>query len=424
MVLQDFPAHFAKTLGSSDFRKGRKPDGRSDLYTYFYIRTLRLLNLKGIHTFVCSNAWLDAKYGAWLQEFLLHKVPMYFIVDNRAKRSFASSDINTVITVFSAPLEGTAKVPADHVVKFVAFRKPFEEVVYTENLLAIERAGAVEKTPDFRTFPKIYRQLLNEGAEESKGYIGNKWGGLYLRAPDIFHFILNHCDLIPFARKNKDPIVHTEGYVHDNYTGSQYPPVPFIKSIKEAKRIRLNPEDVYYFGVKESEKARRIADILFARTFGEDHLVLWNCARAIGKEFYKIFAIKAPARTLALYMNSTFFVLQRELFGTTGLGGGGLKFSMYDIEYFLFPESLIGKEIDFDGSEEFLDSEVKPIFLEIGIDPYRCDTSPEPLADRKKLDDVIFDALGLTEEQRSQVYESVCRLIWERTSKAKSTKKR
>ena len=45
---------------------------------------------------------------------------------------------------------------------------------------------------------------------------------------------------------------------------------------------------------------------------------------------------------------------------------------------------------------------------------------PHPLLDRKALDDIVFDALGLTEDERKEVYRAVCQLVWERISKAKS----
>ena len=90
MVRIDFPRHFAK--GTQDaFKKGLKPNGRSDLFTYFYIRSLRLLNKNGIHVFICSNSWLDVNYGAWLQYFLLNNVPMHFIIDKDRKSTRLNS---------------------------------------------------------------------------------------------------------------------------------------------------------------------------------------------------------------------------------------------------------------------------------------------------------------------------------------------
>ena len=132
MLRLDFPEYFIN---------GRRHSRRSDLYTYFYIRSLRLLNRSGVHVFICSNSWLDVGYGAWLQEFFLRQAPLQFVIDNHARRSFARADINTVITVAGAPKE----VEENHVVRFVAFKKPFEDVVLTENLLDIETSKEILK---------------------------------------------------------------------------------------------------------------------------------------------------------------------------------------------------------------------------------------------------------------------------------------
>ena len=187
MVRLDFPDYFAKSRTPTNvFKKGRKPSGRSDLYTYFYLRSLRLLNPRGAHVFICSNSWLDVGYGAWLQEFFLRKAPLHLVIDNHARRSFARADINTIITVASAPQRST---PQDHTVRFVAFKRPFEEAILSENLLDIVSATDILKTESFRVYPITAAGLLAEGSEDGK-YVGDKWGGKYLRAPDIFFTIL------------------------------------------------------------------------------------------------------------------------------------------------------------------------------------------------------------------------------------------
>lgn len=67
---------------------------------------------------------------------------------------------------------------------------------------------------------------------------------------------------------------------------------------------------------------------------------------------------------------------------------------------------------------------VLPIFTECGIDPNSdipiTEQEPHPLPDRKALDDIVFDALGLTEDERKDVYRAVCQLVWERIRKAQS----
>ncbi len=109
-----------------------KPAGRSDLYTYFYARSLTLLHEKGVHAFVVSNSWLDVQYGAWLQRVFLEAAPLRYVIENRVKRSF-EADVNTVITVAHALRK--QRLPKDWPVLFIAVRKPFEDVDLLEEAL-------------------------------------------------------------------------------------------------------------------------------------------------------------------------------------------------------------------------------------------------------------------------------------------------
>ncbi|TBH15322.1 Eco57I restriction-modification methylase domain-containing protein [Thermus thermamylovorans] len=113
------------------------PSGRSDLYTYFYVRSLALLHPKGVHVFVVSNSWLDVQYGAWLQRVFLEAAPLRYVIENRVKRSFRA-DVNTAITVAHAP-DPERKVPPDWPVLFVAVQKPFEEVDLLQEVLEASR---------------------------------------------------------------------------------------------------------------------------------------------------------------------------------------------------------------------------------------------------------------------------------------------
>ncbi len=47
---------------------------------------------------------------------------------------------------------------------------------------------------------------------------------------------------------------------------------------------------------------------------------------------------------------------------------------------------------------------------------------PKPLPDRAELDNIIFNELGLTQDERKEVYWSVCELVKQRIDKAKSLK--
>jgi len=206
------------------FPQINKLDRQSDYYVYFYFHGLALLKKGGTFCFITSNSWLDVDYGKELQEFLCRYVPIIAIYDN-PKRSFEHAAVNTIIALFGSPdirdLTDWSGGALKSTARFVMFRKPFEEVLSAENLTGIESAKAVARgssitefvknlvsEEDYRVFPVVQEDLLEDGWEYPEGYkgprfgsgryAGNKWGGKYLRAPDIFYAILE---------KGKDKLV-------------------------------------------------------------------------------------------------------------------------------------------------------------------------------------------------------------------------
>ena len=230
-----------------------KIDKKSDYYIYFYFHGLSLLNERGTFCFITSNSWLDVGYGRDLQEFLLKYCHIKAIYDNQAKRSFEHADVNTIIALFGAPQlssppfnkggEGGIWPALQETARFIMFKRPFEEVVNTKNLLEIERTDHTKNTDGYRVFPIKHETLLEEGwehpeeeiaspsvriGESLRGgrrptqqsqksllidkfhtgkYEGNKWGGKYLRAPDIFFTILEKGGRYKFFEYNGEGII-------------------------------------------------------------------------------------------------------------------------------------------------------------------------------------------------------------------------
>jgi hypothetical protein len=508
MVSMDFPDYFNRAV---------KVDRKSDLYAYFYIRGLRLLNENGIHTFICSNSWLDVGYGAWLQKFLLEKAPVKFIVDNHAKRSFERADVNTIISVLDAPgaeimfpsrasgNETGAEVLEAPLVKFVAFKKPFEEVVFTENLLEIEYSRIVTKNDKYRVYPISIKDLLAEGTEYAEDenttigagkYIGNKWGGKYLRAPDIYFTILE---------KGKDKLVKLKSiakirpgcytgindfFYIDKVVAKQFgiekefltPVIRTSRSI-EFSTVNVDNLDSYVLNcqckMKELKKQQK-KGILSYINWGKKQKtrerqktnagIFWPEVESVKRRnpdwyaipkqnleqaqlfmlyvinirflfpltnkpvcsdrcFHRIFMnnpeyLKVMAAIL--FATSTAFFIQ--LMGRAGLGEGALKYETSDAQEllvinpcFLSKENVRELENRFN---RFSERKVEDIFTECGIDTNSnipiFDQDPKPLPDRAALDKVVFDALGLTETERKDVYRAVCQLVYERISKAGS----
>jgi hypothetical protein len=79
------------------------------------------------------------------------------------------------------------------------------------------------------------------------------------------------------------------------------------------------------------------------------------------------------------------------------------------------PKLLTGKQI------KDIKKEVNGL-MELGINPARPirEQKPNPLPDRKALDDIVFDILGLTEAERNEVYWAACELVKNRLEKARS----
>jgi hypothetical protein len=491
MVTLDFPKHFLNIKG----KQIEKIDARSDLYTYFYIRALRLLNKKGVLTFICSNSWLDVGYGTWLQYFLLKNSPPYFIIDNHAKRSFEASDVNTIISVINAPQN---KIDDSHQIKFIAYKKPFEDVIFTENLLWVEEANEILTNNDFRVYPITVDALCDTGTEydedEHKGagggrYIGDKWGGKYLRAPDIFFTVLkkgSHYTDKLFKYFNGERYLNTGGadgffiltkvnrinktfsdIINDKttdsnpsmiYTGTlenQYL-IPLIKDVtKNNKSIIIDNYDAYCFvanntltkkakqyikwGEKQGYNTRSVTknqnpwykptiqmrdgvDILLPRSFNDTFIIHRNPNKYLSLRFYRLHLKKDNPERLLSFLNSTMFWLIYETLGNKNLGLGAIDFFMADFLNMRIPIVLDDKmKVLFNRLKK---RQIKTIFEECGIN-LKTETpiakqEPKPLSDRAELDNIVFDALDLTKDERKEVYRAVCQLVWNRISKAKS----
>lgn len=156
---------------------------------------------KGTFCFITSNSWLDVGYGRDLQEFLLKHSQVKLILDNQAKRSFSRADVNTVIVVLGAA-DDKHQAGLSKIARFVMFKTPFEEVLSPVIFEEIEETKGITNRLEFRCFAKNQRELYEEGLEipderqeeelsrYRAKYTGNKWGGKYLRAPDIFFTVL------------------------------------------------------------------------------------------------------------------------------------------------------------------------------------------------------------------------------------------
>jgi len=452
-----------------------KIDMKSDYYIYFYFHGLGLLNDKGTFCFITSNSWLDVGYGKNLQEFLCKYVPIHAIYDN-PKRSFAHADINTIIALFGAPQFAEEKMFGDlralgngnnwpmleHTAKFVMFKKPFEEVLTSKNLIDIDEIGIqtkgetitelvknVKTTQDYRVFPVLQEDLLEDGWEypedydKKKGrfkagnYAGNKWGGKYLRAPDIFYTILEKGKnkvtilgkLVTKTQRNTLQNFRKIIEVKENYSKNNN--YPYLSSIKDIEKIKVDIRSLPVSIKKTTKESIEypIADIISNRFLGERLFFIEGGNFVVSDTFFVGFLKKDYNKEdVVALLNSSLSLMLTEIIGRKNLGGGLLTIYGPEMKNLILldPYKLDNKiKVKINSLYQKVSRRpIKSIFEELGIDPSKPirDQEPNPLPDRKELDDIIFDELGLTEEERKEVYWSVCELVKQRLDKARSLK--
>ena len=83
--------------------------GRSDIYVYFFARSVRFLKADGRLVFLTASSWLDAGYGAALREFLLHNFRVIAVIESAAESFFSDASINTNITVLTREADARAR---------------------------------------------------------------------------------------------------------------------------------------------------------------------------------------------------------------------------------------------------------------------------------------------------------------------------
>ena len=406
--------------------------GAADLYVYFYERGLQLLSPKGIHTFICSNSWLDVNYGAPLQKYVLDTTKGGVICHSEAEREFESADINTIVSL----LRNGTPTP-DSEIHFLTFKTFIGDP---------DVANRRERT-------RTYVELSQAGTREKK-YAGDKWGGKYLRAPDIYWTILE---------KGKDKLVRLGDiaevrfgiktganeffYLNDEQIQewgieSEFLK-PVIKSPRECKSIRVDPSRLQFklFMCHADKTALEGTSALAYIEWGEKQgyhrgpscrsrtrwwdlgerqipSLFFNClisstARTLyaqegcytSDNFQEIHTDSALRLPLCASLNSSVFQLMANVLGRSGLGGGLLKIQTYEVSELL---CLDPNTFTFEDEMIFTSSAWEML---------------DPSEDRRALDAIIFDALGLTQGERDGVYAAVVNLVESRLRKARSLKK-
>lgn len=293
-----------------------------------------------------------------------------------------------------------------------------------------------------------------QGAPDARGrrkFVGDKWGGKYLRAPDIYWTIqkrgrgklvrLGDVATVKFGIKtganaffclDKDRI--EEWGIEDEFLQpvmvspresrsiaidtTRLPSMLFIVHEEKNNLVGTAALDYILWGESEGYNLRRSVsgrrlwyDLGKRKTASlAMNYVIGSTARTFyvptGSHFTNVFhTISIPPASLLKFcaaLNSTLSQFMLNLTGRANLGGGALKVEMYEFESLIIaqPEQLP----DF-GNDIFETANWNVL---------------TPSSERMLIDNAVFDWLGLTQGEREAVYEGVTELVENRRRRAQS----
>ncbi len=484
--------------------------------------------------FISSISWLDVEYGVWLQEAVLMQAHMRYVFDY-PHRSFKKAEVNTIITV----MERKKDILLDpaFMVKFIKLKKKigtltyndFKEIVTVDEsdknkveifgaeFFLVETNTAKYKILDELNLAKlggaqVQREMGDKEKYSFREYIGAMWGGILIRAPEIFYIILRKGKnklvrlgeiadirfgiktganeffyLEPIKSPDEWPLCNICGRIHskdegliavkndagwEGYIEEEFLE-PLVKSPRELKHYQIKLEDLNYkvficnISKKDLIKANKYHALKYIE-WGESKgyhnrstcrarakaqngiwwgLGFWRDADVIlpmfeDKRKYAFLNAVHAKVDAALYLvyygnnittpfmfsllNSTYVGFLKEILARPPEGGGAIQMKVY--HYMNMPVILV--DANFHNSYSSLSGrEIKTIFEELGLPAPARDLSninPDDLSldkvmpDRRELDKIIFEALGLTEEEQLEVYRSVVELVKERLLKSKT----
>ncbi len=334
---------------------------------------------------------------------------------------------------------------------FVNFTVPFEVILDAVIFYEIETTSARDSSPEYRIHPLSQKSLLANGNDKNAKYIGDKWGGKYLRAPDIFWTILEKGngklvrlgDIAEVRRgfttgANEFFYFDTERIQEWGIESEYLKPV--IKSPKECKSIRIDPSQLQfklfmcnsdnaaltgtaaleYIKWGESQKyhkrptcqsrahwwqsSNESGNSIFVKEANETSAVFFNPNNYLVD--CRLYYADLP-NDILLFLNSAIGAMFFEIYNRAGLGGGARSMMVSDYEDVpTLAKANVGEKT------------VKLILKQIfPLSPRKFVNSD---SEWSNLDAIIFDALNLTQGERDGVYEAVTQLVTTRLQKAKS----
>lgn len=412
---------------------------RAGIHAHFFLHGWKFLSEGGRFGFIVSNSWLDVDYGKFLQEFFLKHYKIIAIIESKVERWFEDADINTCIVILEKCSQ--KRIRDENLARFVYLKKPLADFIPPAEESwekEIQRRDQIKKlkklvlghrefyeNEEIRIYPKLQKELWNEGYDKKeKKYIGAKWGK-YIRAPEIFFKILEKGKdkLVPlqevadvrfgiktganeFFYLTEEKIrqwgIEKEFWMHRE--GDKWVPNYIIKSPRECKSIVVKPEELKYrvLVIHKDKKDLKGTKVLKYIKQGERHnyhrrptcasrnrwydLGKFPDATLLFRQFFDI-TFNFPIKPATLFCDHTFYYLCLRKFDDTYFYAGLLNSTLHSFLTEIYARNVMGQGV---------------------LIAYGPETKPIPIPDISKVSsNGIQNILTITKKLSSRSIQSI-----------------
>lgn len=419
---------------------------KSDIYVYFFIHSSSFLKNGGKLGFITSNAWLDTDYGDGLKTFFLDKYKIISVIA-LDQNAFEDALANTCITILEK--ENNKELRSENKVKFIRIKKHID----VNNIIKILKMDSKDFEDESVKQVTVKQKYLKSE---------DKWG-IYHKAPQIYFKLETNPLLInltafanvsyPYKTSANEFFILKKSEAEQWGIEKEYLH-PVITTPKTMKKIKPNSKEIKEFllvvneqkaalekkhanvlkyieygenknivltrGSTAGEEVRGYqnipsfkkkklwynlenkipAPILFPALIWDKNTVIWNSGAFYATHnFYQIYP-KSENNTLLLlaYLNSSLNAFFMELYGRIP-GGRTLSLMVYEVERLPVP--------NFDRLKLNEKKAIKKVFLRL---VETQDKGKVDLDAKINLDEIIFDILKMTEQDRKSLYKGLSEL--------------
>lgn len=429
----------------SNYKIGKK----SDLYCYFVLRALKLINENGVISVISSDKWLETGYGEELQALLVNRLIGIY---GQRERTFGA-DVNSIIFVYGSETDSSKKTDFIYLESYSSLS--------VRNLVVFQRKDLKPGKWFYLRAPKMFMEKIYPKLTHKLGDFAEIKFGIKTGANDFFYmkdispefeadFLSNqaHPKWAGLTAKNEVDL-KKQGYVYvENEIGERFileakNTAPLLRSIKDYDTPHILRETTRLCLLVESEE--RGKELFTARyiAWGESKEIFVNrgSKKGVIKGYNNLSTVKVRApwfvlphlrpthlampelysmrfltlyseepviadhlfdvaytnsslddKSLFLYLNSTLYFIMLELWSPR-MGGGALHPRTLEYKTIPVPDlSIIKSSL---GNVEF-GKRVTKVYINEAEE-----------ADRKALDKEVLLNLGFNSEEAETILPSL-----------------